>query len=169
MAKVYPTNGAAAYDIYANRESTARPLLQPQRLPDAPVYHPPVQKTKTRLQIPLFAIVAAAVVAVLLFSVVYSYARLYEEQMAVAELEAACTQLAQEEQSLKAQYENALDLGKVEERARALGMSEPGASQLVYVQVEGRGGETLQGNCTSFGQVFSPFLQKLEWALEYFP
>ena len=43
----YRTNGSAAYDLHSVRDNTARPLRQPERLPDAPERAKPVRRVKT--------------------------------------------------------------------------------------------------------------------------
>ncbi len=135
MAKEYRFNGSAAYEAAPSRETTARPLRKPRRLPDAKVYYPPVKKVKAKLQVAPLTVLGVAAVAVLLFCVIFNYARLYEAKTAAAELEKEYAQLLAQQSALTGQYESALDLSAIEERARELGMTEPVEGQIVYVQV----------------------------------
>ena len=135
----YRSNGSAAYDIHAN---TARPAEQPERLPDAPQRTKPVRRVKTKLAIAPFTVLGTAIAVVMLFLVVFSYVRLYEAQSEVSELKSQKTELTTQEQRLRSQYENSLDLPAIETRAKELGMRQPLASQIVYVEVEA--GDTVQ-------------------------
>lgn len=131
----YRTNGAAAYDIFAPQQNTARPLERPERLPEAPARRAPVKKVKTRLAISPFAALGAAVTLVLLFLVVFSYVRLYEAQSEVGELQSEKIALAEQQERLCLQYENAIDLDAIESRALELGLRQPTGAQSVYVRV----------------------------------
>lgn len=131
----YRTNGSAAYDIRGVQENTARPLEQPKRLPDAPTRHRPVKRVKTKLSVAPFTVLGSMIAVVLLFLVVFSYVRLYEAQSEVGELRETKSELVTDQQRLRSQYENALDLEAIETRARELGMREPLPSQIVYVEV----------------------------------
>ena len=156
-------NGSAAYEVSVTGESTAQPLRKPKRLPDAKVYFPPVKKVQAKLKVSPLAILGTAAVAVLMFFVIFNYARLYEAKTAKAELEQVYAQLLAEKNALSGQYESALDLTAVEERARELGMSEPQAGQIVYVQV---GEGTAADNEVS--KAFADFAARVDRAKEYF-
>ena len=163
MAKEYRMNGSAAYEVSVTRESTAQPLRKPKRLPDAKVYFPPVKKVQVKLKVSPLTILGTAAVAVLMFFVIFNYARLYEAKTAKAELEQTYAQLLAEKNALTGQYESALDLTAVEERARELGMSEPQADQIVYVQVDG---SAAADNAAS--KAFADFAARVDRAKEYF-
>ena len=135
----YRSNGSAASDIHAN---TARPVERPERLPDAPQRTKPVRRVKTKLAIAPFTVLGTAIAVVMLFLVVFSYVRLYEAQSEVSDLKDQQTELATQEQRLRSQYENSLDLPAIEARAKELGMRQPLASQIVYVEVAA--GDTVQ-------------------------
>ena len=165
MAKEYRMNGSAAYEASVTRESTAQPLRKPKRLPDAKVYFPPVKKVQAKLKIAPLAVLGAAAVAVLLFFVIFNYARLYEAKTAKAELEQTYAQLLAEKSALSGQYESALDLTAVEARARELGMAEPEEGQLVYVQVGDRA--AVDGE-NEVSRAFADFANAVERAKEYF-
>lgn len=164
MAKEYRMNGSAAYEVSVTRESTAQPLRKPKRLPDAKVYFPPVKKVQAKLKVSPLAILGTIAVAVLLFLVIFNYARLYEAKTAAAELEQTYAQLLAEKNALTGQYESALDLAAVEARARELGMAEPQAGQIVNVQVE----SGAVGNENEASKAFADFAARVAMAKEYF-
>lgn len=135
----YRSNGSTAYDIHTN---TARPKVRPERLPDAPQRTMPARRVRTKLAIAPFTVLGTAIVVVMLFLVVFSYVRLYEAQSEVSDLKDQRTELATQEQRLRSQYEKSLDLPAIEARAKELGMRQPLASQIVYVEVAA--GDTVQ-------------------------
>lgn len=137
MAQIdeFRTNGSAAVDIHAVQENTARPLREPEHLPDAPERSLPVRRVRTRLKVAPFTILGTMAVIVLLFLVLFSYIRLYEVQSSVSQLKSEKSELAIDQQRLRSQYENSLDLQEIEARAKALGMRKALASQIVYVEV----------------------------------
>lgn len=167
MAKEYRMNGSAAYEVSVTRESTAQPLRKPKRLPDAKVYFPPAKKEQAKLKIAPLAILGTAAVAVLMFFVVFNYARLYEAKTAAAELEKTYAKLLSEKTALTGQYESALDLTAAEARARELGMAEPQSHQIVYVQVPKGGSASVEKNDPVSG-AFAEFTAAMEDAMEYF-
>lgn len=168
MAEQYRTNGSAALNIYT-QESTARPLERPQRLPDAPAQKK--TKEKLRLHISAFTIVGGAVAILLLVLVVFSFVRMFEEQSKVSALQEAYAALTQEQERLTANYEQALDLKQVEQRARQLGMREIQPSQIREIEIAA--GDTTQvfgapEERNIFEQVFDAFQSLFRDAVEYF-
>lgn len=125
-------NGSAAYEVSAAQRIEAQPIRRPRRLPDAKVCYPPV-KQQPRVRIAPLTVLGTLAVAVLMFLVVYHYASLYEAKMAAAELEQSYARLLTQQEALQGQYESALNMEQVEQRARELGMSEPSKDQIVYV------------------------------------
>ena len=167
----YRTNGSAAYDIRTVKENTARPLERPERLPDAPQRTKPLTRVKTKLAIAPFTVLGTAVAVVMLFLVVFSYVRLYEAQSAVGELKDTKSTLSEEQQRLRSQYENSLDLAAVEARATELGMRQPLPAQIVYVEVAA--GDTVQlseapQDRNIFEQVYDAFYGVISDVVEYF-
>lgn len=135
----YRMNGSAAYDIYAeplHNQNTARPLRQPQRLPEQPVRQAPVRKQKAKIAISPFAVAGALVAGLMILMVLFSYIRLYETKSEIGTLEKELVSLSEEKARLQSQYDNALDLEAVEKRAKELNMRQAGPSQIVYVQVD---------------------------------
>ena len=100
----YRTDGSAAVDVYAARESTARSLSKkPKRLPDVPAREKPAQRP--RAAISLTAVVGAAAALFLLFLVVFSYVRLYELKSEVGELKQTVVKLNEQSDALRSEYE----------------------------------------------------------------
>ena len=167
----YRTNGSAAYDLHSVRDNTARPLKQPERLPDAPERAKPVRRVKTRLAIAPFTVLGTAVAVVMLFLVIFSYVRLYEAQSAVSDLKETKTLLTEEQQRLRSQYENSLDLEAIEARALELGMRQPLPSQIVYVEVAAGDSVELgevQEERNLFEQIYDAFYGVISDVVEYF-
>ena len=167
----YRTNGSAAYDLHSVRDNTARPLRQPERLPDAPERAKPVRRVKTRLAIAPFTVLGTAVAVVMLFLVIFSYVRLYEAQSAVSDLKETKTLLTEEQQRLRSQYENSLDLEAIEARALELGMRQPLPSQIVYVEVAAGDSVELgqvQEERNLLEQIYDAFYGVISDVVEYF-
>ena len=164
----YRSNGSAAYDI---RTNTAQPAQRPDRLPEAPQRVKPARKVKTKLAIAPFTVLGTAVVVVMLFLVVFSYVRLYEVQSRVSDLKTQKTELTTQEQRLRSHYENSLDLPAIETRAKKLGMRQPLASQIVYVEVAA--GDTVEIAAAPqernlIEQVYDAFYGVISDVVEYF-
>lgn len=164
----YRSNGSAAYDI---RTNTAQPAQRPDRLPEAPQRVKPARKVKTKLAIAPFTVLGTAVVVVMLFLVVFSYVRLYEVQSRVSDLKTQKTELTTQEQRLRSHYENSLDLPAIETRAKELGMRQPLASQIVYVEVAA--GDTVEIAAAPqernlIEQVYDAFYGVISDVVEYF-
>lgn len=168
MAEQYRTNGSAALNIYT-QESTARPLERPKRLPDAPAQKQ--KKEKLRLVISPFTVLGGAVAFVMLFLAVFSFARMFEEQSKVSALQDVRATLTEEQERLKATYEQSMDLKQVEQRARQLGMREAQPSQIREIEIAA--GDTTQvfdapEESNIFKQVFDAFQSVFRDVVEYF-
>lgn len=151
MAKNYRANGSAAYDIY--QDTAARPLLQPKRLPDAPVRFPPVKKTKAKLSVAPLTILGVVAVVVMCFVLIHSYASLYEAESQVADLQQENSALQAQQEDLLLRYEKSVDLEEIAQRAEALGMHLPTADQIVYVD--------LGDDFDSFAQFYEEFREDM--------
>lgn len=165
MAKEVQTaaNGSAAYDLY--RESVARPLVQPKRLPDAPVRFPPVKKVKAKLSVAPLTVLGIVAVFVMFFVMIHSYASLYEAESRVAALEQEHASLVAQQQDLLLRYERSVDMEQVAQRASELGMHLPTAQQIVYVDVASGAAPT---ELNSFRAFYAAFLRHLGDQGEYF-
>lgn len=170
MAEKYRSNGSAVYDIYWNRESTARPLERPARLPEEP--HPkPAGKARRRSAISPITVLSAATALCMLFLVVFSYMRMFEAKSELSELEQTREELTQENERLQSEYENSLDMEQIEQRARALGMQQALPSQLHTIDIpEGDTTEVYaeeeEGNL--FERAFESYRSVISDAAEYF-
>lgn len=151
MAKNYRANGSAAYDIY--QDTAARPLLQPKRLPDAPVRFPPVKKTRAKLSVAPLTILGVVAVVVMCFVLIHSYASLYEAESQVADLQQENSALQAQQEDLLLRYEKSVDLEEIAQRAEALGMHLPTADQIVYVD--------LGDDFDSFAQFYEEFREDM--------
>ena len=151
MAKNYRANGSAAYDIY--QDTAARPLLQPKRLPDAPVRFPPVKKTRAKLSVAPLTILGVVAVVVMCFVLIHSYASLYEAESQVADLQQENSVLQAQQEDLLLRYEKSVDLEEIAQRAEALGMHLPTADQIVYVE--------LGDDFDSFAQFYEEFREDM--------
>ena len=134
MAREYRTDGSAAFDIYAG--NTARPLPKPKRLPDVPSRRKTAAAPKFRFRLSPLTLLGAAVCLGMLFLVVFCYVRIYETHSEISVLQENKTALESEQETLREQYEAAIDLNQIERRARALGMHEPHEGQIVRIQTE---------------------------------
>lgn len=148
-------NGSAAYEVSATQRVEAQPIRRPRRLPDAKVCYPPVKQQQPRVRIAPLTVLGTLAVAVLMFLVVYHYASLYEAKMAAAELEQSYARLLTQQEALQGQYESALNMEQVEQRARELGMSEPSKDQIVYVSFSDAEAQTEQKDPAY--QIFADF------------
>ena len=133
MAERYRANGSAAYNLYG--QTAARPLVQPKRLPDAPVIYPPAKKVKAKYSVAPLTVLGIAAVIVMCFLLIYSYASLFEAKAEADELRQEQAELLSERKDLLLRYESGIDMEQVERRATELGMALPGAHQIVYVDV----------------------------------
>lgn len=164
MARNYRANGSAAYDIHQN--TAAQPLLQPKRLPDAPVRFPPKKKVQAKVSVAPLTVLGIVAVVVMFFVMIHSYAALYEAESASAQLRRESNALLAEQKDLLLRYETALDLQEVAARAEELGMHLPTAGQIVYVDVDG-GAESEELH--SFAQFYEEFLSQLGHQAAYCP
>lgn len=159
MAEKYPMNGSAAYNIHG--QTAARPLMQPKRLPDAPVIYPPVRKAKAKYAIAPLTVLGIVAVIVVCFLLIYSYASLFEAKVELDELRQEQTELLNERKDLLLRYENGIDMEQVEKRATELGMALPDADQIIYVDVD-TGEETASSFDRFYDTVIAPLSGKGE-------
>ncbi len=136
-------NGAAAYDVYSDRNYTnaAREIAQPQpqrrRLPQEQPLHEQRQRVRAKTAVAPFTLLGMVVVACMLVLVIFGYVQLFEASSDVSELESKLSELTQERIQLQARYDAKIDLNAISLRAAELGLSEPKESQVVYVNLTG--------------------------------
>lgn len=135
--KLYQTNGAAAYDIYAMPEydSNAARKRAPLELPKEKAGRQAEQKVKAKLHITPFTIVGVAAVVLVLAMVMVGYVRLYEAKNLTSDLKAELSAAKQEHVRLSSQHDNLVDYDDVALYAASHGMQQPTHSQTVYVSV----------------------------------
>lgn len=130
----YRTDGAAAYDIFA--DSTARQLMRRTLLPEEPRRRT-VKKVLPQRRVGAVRVIGIVLTLGLLLLSVFSFVSLYEAQTAAAELEDTYAALAEEEKELTALYERGIDLDRIEARAEKLGLHRATADEIVTVRVPG--------------------------------
>ncbi len=169
MAKQYRTNGSAAYDIFAVKNQTARPLERPENLPQAP--SAPAKKVRFKLSVSPFAVFGTMAVVVMLFLVIFSYVSMFEVRNDIGELEREKASLSQQQEKLRSQYESSIDLTQIEARALELGLCQPMAEQVRYVHI-GEGDKTevysSDEDRNMIGQVYDAFKGVFTDVVEYF-
>lgn len=148
----YREDGSAAYDIFSLQQNTARPLERPDRLPQQPQRTKQKRPPKAKLAVSPFTLIGGCAALVLLFLVIFSYMRLYEAQSGVSSLKNEEEQLLLEQEGLKAQLEQGIDLDQIEARARQLGLREALPSQVIYVEVKA-GDSTTVYECPQEGSI----------------
>lgn len=131
----YRTNGSAAVaPVYVPRqESTARPLPQEESGRN-PKRNPHKAHRPTMVVAP-FTVVGVAVAMLMLVLVLFGYSQVYESGQAVGDMEKYVETLQTENHKLQNTFDTSIDLQKVEERARELGMQQPSAKQIVTLQI----------------------------------
>lgn len=122
----YRVGGANAY--------APLPVRRPSRLPEEPKKQPKPEVKKARIA--PFTVMGVGVALVLLFCVIFSYARLFEVQNTQAELKQQRDALLAENERLRAEYENGIDLDEIAKRAEQLGMHLPQSGQIQSVWVD---------------------------------
>ncbi len=123
----YRVGGANAY--------APIPVRRPSRLPEEPKKQPKPEVKKARIA--PFTVLGVGVALVLLFCVIFSYARLFEVQSEQAALEQQRDALLAENERLQAEYESSIDLEEIARRAEQLGMHLPQSGQIQSVHVDG--------------------------------
>ena len=119
--KQYYTRGSEAY--------APIPVEEPSHLPEDPCKARPAVTKAVKRRSPVVAL-AWAVAAVLVFGLVFSTMRLYEVRSERAELLQRQAELQQEQDELIMDYENAIDLDAVAERAEDMGMHPANPDQI---------------------------------------
>ncbi len=169
MAQKFRNNGSAAYDIFAVNENTARPIEQPEHLPEAPAS--PAKKVRYKLSISPFAVLGTMVAVVMLLLVIFSYVSMFEVRNDIAALKSEKSELTAQQEKLRNQYESEINLSVIEERALALGLRQPTADQIRYVRIgEGDTTEVFSApeDRNIFEQIYDAFRGVFSDVAEYF-
>lgn len=173
MAGRYRTDGSAAYDVNttARHRNTAQPIQRPQRLPDAPARNRPIHKTRAKTAVAPFTLLGTAAVAALLLLALFSYIGLYEAKSEAAELQSQLNELTEEQAFLQSKYEQSVDMQQIEQRAKELGLRQPGAAQTIYVGIGGSNAAqtfTAPQERNFIEKIFDALRGAFSDALEYF-
>lgn len=127
----YRTNGSAAVaPSYTYTQGTEAPKQpEPQRKPRHR------RRRKANMVIAPFAIGGVAVAMLMLVMVLFGYSQVYETGQRVGDMQELVEELQAENRKLQNMYDTSIDLQRVEERARELGMQQPSAKQIVTLQI----------------------------------
>lgn len=148
--------GRRARETAVRVEPRSKPLAQP--------------KHRERQRISPFAVLGAAVTAVMLVMLLMSYARLTAVSHGVVAMQQTLAALEEEHVSLLSRYERAFDLATIKEAAEAAGMAKPSASQVCYVDLSAPDSVVLYARTdeTVLGRVFTAVGQDVASVVEYF-
>lgn len=144
------------------RETAVR--TTPRSKPLAPPKH------RERQHISPFAVLGAVVTAVMLVTLLMSYARLTAVSHEVVAMQRTLSTLEEEHVSLLSRYERTFDLAAIKEAAEAAGMAKPSASQICYVDLSVPDSVVLYDRAdeTVLGRVFTAVGQDVISVVEYF-
>lgn len=166
----YRTNGGAAVDLYSTRGSAAVRL--PQQLPHEQTAPKPQPKKRRRAKVEIapFAVIGGLVVLFLLVMVLQAQVRLYEFKREQSALQSQLTELDQQFEQIRSDYEGKVNLRAIETEARALGMRKPTASQTVYLSISGAdSAEVLHTEERGFfGTLWDAISDGFQGVVEYF-
>ena len=123
------------YPVKGSEALAPIPVEAPSHLPEEP------KKKRAAVEAPKqgvspFTVAAIAVVLLLFFGLLFSMMRLFEVRSENGELQRQKQELQTLQDQLTAQYENAIDMDEIAQRAEALGMHLPWAEQIEYVHIE---------------------------------
>lgn len=145
-----------ARETAARTERRSRPVSPP--------------KHRERQRVSPFALCGAAVAAVMLVTLLMSYARLTAVSHDVVAMQRTLSALEEEHVSLLSRYERTFDLAAIKEAAEAAGMAKPSASQICYVDLSAPDSVVLHTRAdeTVLGRVFTAVGQDVVSIVEYF-
>ena len=146
------------------RERETAVHAKPRSKPAAPPKH------RARQHVSPFAVLGAAAAAVMLVTLLMSYAHLTAVSHDVVTMQRALSALEEEHVSLLSRYERTFDLTAVKEAAEAAGMAKPSASQICYVDLSAPDSVVLHARAdgTVLGRVFTAVGQDVASIVEYF-
>lgn len=133
----YMSDGSAAYDLGALRDSAAPRLERPPEEQPRPRSRPQT-RPKAKAMVSPFAVLGAMFAGFLAILVIFGYVRLYEATAEVGRLNAKLSSIKQDNEGLRSQYEGRIDLAAIEQRAiHELGMTQPSTNQNIYLNLAG--------------------------------
>ena len=144
------------------RETAVR--AKPRSKPVSPPKH------RERQRVSPLALCGAAVMAVMLVTLLMSYARLTAVSHDVVAMQRTLSTLEEEHVSLLSRYERTFDLTAIKEAAEAAGMAKPSASQICYVDLSAPDSVVLytRADETVLGRGFTAVGQDIVSLVEYF-
>ena len=164
---LYRDNGAAAYDVYAWNDQTARQYddnrayerTLPIELPDERAYEQPYRRVKARTAIAPFTLAGMLTVVCLMILVIFGYVQLFE----------ASTNLKEQQLMLQSKYDAKIDLTAAEEYAAEIGLTKCQPEQIVYVSFSGNDQAEIytQQRTSVFGEILDAMQQSILGLIEY--
>ena len=148
---LYRDNGAAAYDVYAWNDQTARQYddnrayerTLPIELPDERAYEQPYRRVKARTAIAPFTLAGMLTVVCLMILVIFGY--------------------------VQSKYDAKIDLTAAEEYAAEIGLTKCQPEQIVYVSFSGNDQAEIytQQRTSVFGEILDAMQQSILGLIEY--
>ena len=150
---------------YAERRMREKSPAAPRRFAEQPK-----KKRRERIRVSNSVVIGFAVAAVMIVSLIMSYAQLAIISQEVVREQKRIATLQEERVKLLARYERTFDLTTIREAAEDSGMAKPSASQIYYVDLSAPDNvvlyERTDGNALS--HVFAAVGQNVETFVEYF-
>ena len=166
---LYRDNGAAAYDVYAWNDQTARQYddnrayerTLPIELPDERAYEQPYRRVKARTAIAPFTLAGMLTVV--------GYVQLFEASSNVSALESRLANLKEQQLMLQSKYDAKIDLTAAEEYAAEIGLTKCQPEQIVYVSFSGNDQAEIytQQRTSVFGEILDAMQQSILGLIEY--
>ena len=175
--KFYRDNGAAAYDVYAWNDQSARQYDDgrayerslPIELPDERVQEQPYRRVRARTAIAPFTLAGILTVACLMILVIFGYVQLFEASSNVSRLETQLANLKEQQLMLQSKYDAKIDLNRAEEYAAEIGLTRCQPEQIVYVSFSGDDQAEIytQQRTSVFGEILDAMQQSILGLIEY--
>lgn len=133
--------GNVAYDLSRfDRRRRVREALESEEVtPELPVKPKSKTAAKTdarpRMRVSAFAVFSYVVLFALMLGIVMNYMILNEVTIDTARLENESAELKSEAAKLRVEYERAMNLSDLSEKAEEIGMYSPGSDQVDYIDI----------------------------------
>lgn len=134
-------DGNVAYDLsrFDNRRYVREALANEEVVtPEMPKAHARAKaeaKPKTRFHVSAFAVVSYVVVLALALGIVMNYMTLNEIAVDTANMESELSTLKSDGAKLTVEYERAMNVGDLADKAAAAGLYAPSADQISYIDI----------------------------------